>query len=215
MKIEAANLHSDLYAVVLVRHDDWRWSPRLGCGIVNWATLDAFNGDRTTSIAPLRLIFDESFMTPAATASEAAVLLGEIQANSQLTLEQVAPLIGVSRRSLQAWRAGDAISARNADRLRRLRDVILALASGTPKATNTSLFARPKNGVSLYDLLREGRLDTALARSSGGQPTREASRQEGLLPQPMSPKVRLSLREDSVGRSTGSVDRQRSRRLNP
>jgi len=52
----------------------------------------------------------------------ATELLDRIQKVSGLTLEMIAPLAGVSRRSLQSWRRGAAISRRKEERLRVLAD---------------------------------------------------------------------------------------------
>lgn len=87
---------------------------------------------------------------------------------SQLTNEEIAPLVGVSRRSVQAWVAGGRISARKEQRLYALRDALREISDGEPQITRERLFRRLPGNVRPYDLLAEGRcaeaVDLALDR---------------------------------------------------
>lgn len=145
--------------------------------------------------------------------TEAAVLIDRIQSDAGLTLEQLAPLAGVSRRTLQTWRAGGSISGRKGDKLRVLADVVEALSTGDTEQTRRKLFGRAPGDVSIYGLLREGRLATALARARGELVSIDDSEGEGVL-DPLPPiDVRLGLREDAVTTRTSQVDAKRARRI--
>ena len=103
--------------------------------------------------------------TPRTAAQEA---IAEIRSISGLTNEEIAPLVGVSRRSVQSWLAGERISARKDQRLRTLRDAIRALAAADPEMTRRRLLNHTPGNVSAYNLLAEGRFgeaaDLALGR---------------------------------------------------
>jgi DNA-binding transcriptional regulator YiaG len=99
------------------------------------------------------------------TAAQSAV--AEIRAVSALTNEEIAPLAGVSRRGLQAWVAGETISARKEQRLRSLLDTIRGLAAGDPQKTRARLLDREQGNVRVYDLLAEGRFEQALELALG------------------------------------------------
>jgi hypothetical protein len=103
-------------------------------------------------------------MIPRAPASltPAQEALAEIRSVSALTNEEIAPLAGVSRRSVQAWVAGESISARKEQRLRALLDAIRDLDASDPKRTRRRLFDHMRGNVSTYDLLAEGRFNEAV-----------------------------------------------------
>jgi hypothetical protein len=122
--------------------------------------------DRATSSRPPLLYQPHPEALPARsdagpkTAAQDA--LAEIQAISALTNEEIAPLVGVSRRSIQAWRAGGVISARKERRLRSLLDAVRKLADITPSQTRERLLRRAPGDVSAYDLLAESRWEAAV-----------------------------------------------------
>jgi DNA-binding transcriptional regulator YiaG len=96
--------------------------------------------------------------TPLTAAQEA---IAEIRSISGLTNEEIAPLVGVSRRSVQSWLAGERISARKDQRLRMLRDAIRALAAIDSETTRRRLLNHAPGNVSAYNLLAEGRFSEA------------------------------------------------------
>jgi hypothetical protein len=97
-----------------------------------------------------------------ASLTSAQEALAEIRAISALTNEEIAPLAGVSRRSIQAWVAGESISARKEQRLRALLDAIRDLDASNPQGTRRRLFDHLRGNVSAYDLLAEGRFNEAV-----------------------------------------------------
>ena len=94
-------------------------------------------------------------------------MVNELRSLSGLTNEEIAPLVGVSRRSLQSWIAGEPISARRESRLRAVLDSVRQLAAPTAIATRERLLARAPHSVSAYDLLTEERYDAAIDLATG------------------------------------------------
>jgi DNA-binding transcriptional regulator YiaG len=101
-------------------------------------------------------------VTPSDPQTVAQAAIAEIRAVSGLTNEEIAPLAGVSRRSLQAWIAGEPISARKEQRLRGLRDAVRGLAGADSQITRARLLDRVPGNVRAYDLLAEGRFEQAI-----------------------------------------------------
>lgn len=143
--------------------------------------LFAGSGNATSSSLPL-IIHHRPRTAPWAEPSDAALESGrsddrpktraqsavaELRKLSGLTMEEIAPLMGVSRRSLQAWWAGDGIGARKEHRLCALRDAIRELAATAPDETRRRLFERRAGNVRPYDLLAEGRLEDAVRAAIG------------------------------------------------
>ena len=65
--------------------------------------------------------------------SPGARALAQIRQASDLTIEALAPLIGVSRRTLHNWLAGGEISQRNEERLRALAEAVEQIAAVGPE----------------------------------------------------------------------------------
>lgn len=180
-----------------------------------WRTLQ---GAQTGAGHTVNIVCGQTLAVPQAppadeAKNEAAALLDRIQEDAGLTLEQIAPLVGVSRRSLQAWRAGAPISGRKADRLRAVNETIEALVGADQEETKATLFSRAPGGVSIYGLLREGRLSTALARAKGQPVSVDDSESEGVLPSAHPLSVRLGLRQDGIAGAAGQLDARRVRRI--
>ena len=102
--------------------------------------------------------------TPAARALE------RIKQASGLTTEALAPLVGVSRRTLHLWLAGGQISQRNEERLRALAEALEAIAAVAPETVRQRLMERTPGYPRIYDLLAEGRFEAAIARGTGEEP---------------------------------------------
>jgi hypothetical protein len=145
----------------------------------------------------------------------AQLLLAKIQSRSELTLEEIAPLLGVSRRSLQNWRAQRQISARKEQRLRDLADALDALPIGDARQTRRMLFDRIPGNVRPYDLLAEGRFDAAYSMMTGSPaPTHLVTRTaKPTVPPAPSVSARLSIHDDGPPFPSGRIDLGRSRRL--
>jgi hypothetical protein len=127
--------------------------------------LDAVSGGSTSSpvvafYSPLTHVNEIAAPSPAPTAAQEAVT--RIRALSNLTNEEIAPLAGVSRRSLQAWIAGEPISARKEQRLRQLQNAISEVADASPALTRRRLLDRMPGHVRPYDLLAEARFEEAV-----------------------------------------------------
>ena len=139
----------------------------------------------------------------------ARALIDDIQARSGLTLDEIANLLGTSRRTIQNWRAGERINSRNDQRLRELAQAIRAIDAGSVPATRERLFARPEGQISAYALLAEQRFDTAVATATGRQPTRsEPKLGDGLRPE-IAARLTLIPGGDPVAAGTRSSRRLR------
>jgi hypothetical protein len=142
-------------------------------------------------------------------------LLAQIQGRSGLTLEEVAPLLGVSRRSLQNWRAQRRISARKEQRLRHLAETLQLLPIDNASNARQILLDRAPGRVRPYDLLAEGRFDAAYTMITGASAPAHliGFSTHGVLPPAPSVLARLSTRHDEPPSPAGRVDLRRSRRL--
>lgn len=94
-------------------------------------------------------------------------LVDQVRTRSGLVLEEIASLLRTSRRTLQNWKAGEAISTVNERRLRDLAAVIDQIAADDDQVTRRRLLDRCEGCVSAYDLLAEGRYDAAVALVTG------------------------------------------------
>jgi hypothetical protein len=132
-------------------------------------------GSATSSRPPLivRHGFDRAVTTAPTRAPRTAIqeAIAEIRALSRLTNEEIAPLAGVSRRSVQAWVAGAPISARKDHRVRALCEAIRALAAPDPQMTRHRLFERLPGNVRAYDLLAEELFNEAVDLALGRRTT--------------------------------------------
>jgi DNA-binding transcriptional regulator YiaG len=99
-------------------------------------------------------------------------LIEQVRANSGLTLEEISPLLGVSRRSLQHWLSGRHISARNEQRLRALADTLSSLPTADPSTSrHRQLHESPTEFGHMICLLRAS-LAAADHHSPSAQPRR-------------------------------------------
>jgi hypothetical protein len=108
--------------------------------------------------------------------TESQRLCQELRQISGLTNEEIAPLLGVSRRSFQIWLAGGPISARKEARLRAITDAVGQLAAEDRVKTRQRLLQRDKYSVSPFDLLSEGRFDAAVDLALGQRKSFSSSR---------------------------------------
>jgi transcriptional regulator with XRE-family HTH domain len=142
-------------------------------------------------------------------------LIEQVRANSGLTLEEISPLLGVSRRSLQHWLSGRQISARNEQRLRALADTLCSLPAADSSNSRHRLLQRKSDGVRAYDLLAEGQFSAAYALITGEGPTPEHIPSD-LVKLPSSsftPLIRMSILHGGPASVGGRVDVRRSGRL--
>jgi Homeodomain-like domain len=146
----------------------------------------------------------------------AQVLLERVKSLSGLTLEEIAPLLGVSRRTLQNWRAQHQISARKEQRLRDLADLLDSISLGSADERRRKLLDRLPGNVRPYNLLAEGRFDAAYHMMTGSPApdylvARSAVASDAALSVPV--LTGLSSRSDGPPLPSGRVDLARSKRL--
>ncbi len=101
------------------------------------------------------------------TETAAQHLGNELRQISGLTNEEIAPLLGISRRSFQTWLAGGAISARKEERLRLVVEAVRHINTTSADDTRTKLLNRDIRSVRPYDLLAEGRFEAAINLATG------------------------------------------------
>jgi len=133
------------------------------------ALLDAMSSRNTSAPITSGMTYG-AFVAAKLQGTAAQQMIAELRDLSGLTNEEIGPLLGVSRRSVQAWIAGGAISARKEMRMRDLLDAIRRLAGITAVATRSRLLNRPPHSVSAYDLLAEERYDAAIDVAFGRHP---------------------------------------------
>lgn len=138
----------------------------------------------------------------------AAALLDEIQARSSLTLEEIASVLGTSRRSLQKWKAGEAINSQNERRLRDVAEFIRQIDAGNARTTRDRLMTRSEGRLSAYDLLREQRFDAARACATGVAARSEPQLGRGAKQEIVS---RLSMIADAPEPSSSVLSKHRLR----
>ena len=145
----------------------------------------------------------------------AQALLARIQSLSGLTLEEIAPLLGVSRRSLQNWRAKRRISARKEQRLRDLADTFKSLPPVEANKMRRTLLDRILGSVRPYDLLAEGRFDAAYSMITRSAAPAHLVARAAKPTVPPAPSLgdRLSIRNDGLPFPGDRVDLRRSKRL--
>ncbi|MGB8315659.1 MAG: hypothetical protein WCE69_14370 [Aestuariivirga sp.] len=143
----------------------------------------------------------------------AAELIGQIQSKTGLTLELIAPLLGVSRRALQSWKAGETISLRNEERLRELADAIMRLPRGNSQETKNLLLERIPGVVRIYDLLAERRFADAIARANSAEKPEPIYSDQSIVFQHLPIDAQLAVIEDEPSAPAGQLDRKVSRRL--
>jgi hypothetical protein len=189
-----------------------------GRNLIEQACLNAFSYEGKGTAAPkaIQLYWpteEPGSIEPRPTPAQK--LIEDIRIISRLTLEEIAPLAGVSRRSLQHWRAGGVISARKEQRLRDLGDTLGMLGQNDAVEVRRRLFERTSHGVRPYDLLAEGRFDAAYLLLTGREATIDIAARNQLPSLPLAPELiaRMSIRDGGPVGTSGRVDLSRSRSL--
>lgn len=150
---------------------------------------------------------------PESTISQAAKLISEAQAASGLTLEEIAPLLGVSRRSIQYWKDGERISAKNETQLRNLVEALTQIFTGSADETRGLLLTRIAGVPRIYDLLAERRYDAAVLRA------KSPSKHKPILSDPTIKfehrpiEDQLAIVDDGPAEFKGKLNRSMSRRI--
>jgi transcriptional regulator with XRE-family HTH domain len=81
---------------------------------------------------------------------ETAKAIRDLHLRSGLSWDELARLIGVSRRSVHNWANGAPVSQPNSARLAKAAKAILSADMGSPKLTRSRLLAPSADGSSLY-----------------------------------------------------------------
>jgi hypothetical protein len=157
--------------------------------------------------------FSARKVDPIPSLTPAARALARIKQASELTTEALAPLVGVSRRTLHLWLAGGQISQRNEERLRALAEAIEAIAVVAPETARQRLMDRVPGYPRIYDLLAEGRFEAAIARGTGAVPVPRAVVYPAVRPPSVSLDVLVDALHDAPPSMKGHIDRRLTKRL--
>ena len=140
--------------------------------------------------------------------------ISEVRRLSGLTWEQLAQLVGVSRRALHFWASGKPMSAQNAEHLQRLLAVLQRVDRGSASANRAALFA-PIQGVHPFDLLVRHDYERAVrllgANPTPARPPRSRPSAQALDARaPRPPAELVDALEDTVHQESGRVRKAKS-----
>ena len=129
-------------------------------------------GDPGTAASPRRILWTDGTsasssngtLVPARQTTGEAVL--EIRRRSGLTWELLSEIFNVSRRTVYQWASGKSPSAQHESAIRRTLDAIRHVDEGSRQATRDRLMM-VTHGLSLFDLLAEGRFVDVLRQPEG------------------------------------------------
>jgi transcriptional regulator with XRE-family HTH domain len=103
----------------------------------------------------------------ASLAVPAGEAIAELRTLSGLTWEQLARLMGVSRRSLHLWASGKPMASTNEEKLARVLAVVRQLDRGTAAANRSWLLASSSEGLLPLDLLKDGAYSQVVVLCAG------------------------------------------------
>lgn len=188
----------------------------MGGDLLRAAILQSLSGAGTTLPggwmvipAPNHISFEAETTVLPPPQGSAGLLLAKLKGTSALTYEELAPLLGVSRRTLHTWNAGGPISARREARVRRVVEAVAAIAAVSRRPMRAQLLDRQPNDLRLYDLLAEGLFQEAVDAAAGTHAHRPGPKRaewESLATQ-------LDRRDDDVSVPGGRVRKGLSRRI--
>lgn len=129
------------------------------------ALTDSTNGLTVPTNLPFHIVADPGatavWIGQETTSKTAAEMLDEAKDLSGLTWDQLARIMGVSRRSLHFWINGRALSAEHEERLHRITQIVEMLAGRSQLEVRSRLLDKSE-GMSVFDLLVAERDDEAL-----------------------------------------------------
>jgi len=96
---------------------------------------------------------------PPATSADAAI--GEVRRLSGLTWEQLAELLGVSRRTLHFWASGKPMNAPNEERLHQLLGLLRAMDLGAADYNRAALLVPDAAGMRPFDMVAADEFEAA------------------------------------------------------
>jgi hypothetical protein len=140
-------------------------------------------------------------------------LIGEAQTYSGLKLDMIAPLLGVSRRSIQYWKDGKNISQKNESQLIDLVDTLKHISKGDPDQTRNLLLARVTGVPRIYDLLAEQRYEKAIARAKDTKKLKPILSDPTLKFNSRPIADQLAFSDDGPAKPMGKLNRSVSRRI--
>jgi transcriptional regulator with XRE-family HTH domain len=167
----------------------------------------------TTTIADFTALYPPQ-TNAGASASEpsppsAGDVLAELRRLSGLSWEQLARMLGVSRRALHFWASGKAMARSNEEHLQRVLAVVRTIDRGSTAATRAALLAALDNKSNAVDLLaaREyARVSSAASRLSAAARIARA---------PGSPESLIGALHDRVHEDLGASRPARSVKVDP
>ena len=164
----------------------------------------------TRTIEPAAIAPRPTAPTPAVTGTPAQGLVDGIYERTNLTLEEIAALLGTSRRTVHNWRAGEAISGQNERKLTQLSQTLERMDLGSAELTRRRLLDHAEGSIRLFDLLAEGRFEAAIAITDGssGTPQRSGETVSASLAARLSPITPI----EPLSMGTPSQHRLRRRR---
>jgi transcriptional regulator with XRE-family HTH domain len=135
----------------------------VGVMLFSWGTSGAYSGSLLQEAPKEQSSHTTSTGQNAALTVPAGDAIAELRSVSGLTWEQLARLMGVSRRALHLWASGKPIAAINEERLARVLAIVKQLDRGTAAANRGWLLASSNEGQLPFDLLRSGAYAQVLA----------------------------------------------------
>lgn len=130
----------------------------------------------------------------------------ELRRTSGLTWELLGQLFDVSRRSVHFWASGKPLSATNEQKLLQTLDVVRCAYRGDARSTRAALL-QPTDGVTAFELLRQGEFDSAreMLGEGGGQrrpALQDLSSQAKLERMPSTPDKLMDAKHDRIHRES-------------
>ncbi len=123
--------------------------------------------------------------------------VAELRRVSGLTWDELAKLLGVSRRSVHFWASGKPLNAANTRRLFQLVDVLRGADRGSSQSNRAALFT-VEEGSTAFDLLVAQKFEAARSRLGKGSGRtrprlRELSSDAKQARRPLSPAARVEI----------------------
>ncbi|WP_185975869.1 helix-turn-helix transcriptional regulator [Mycolicibacterium sp. 018/SC-01/001] len=130
------------------------------CQGANTASGNVFNSSERWSVAEgvtsvsSRPVVEERSPSCSADAVQASeAMVHWLYKESGLTWDQLARMLGVSRRSIHAWAGGQRISGRNLERLSSVYRVISEISASSPSERRQSIFEPRPGSANIFDQL--------------------------------------------------------------
>lgn len=167
----------------------------------------------TTSSWRAQRPLDDGSAVAVADLGDAASAVLEVRRISGLTWEQLASVLGVSRRAVHLWAAGRPLQPANEAVLRQVLTVVRLADREQPSATRRFLFGTTDaSGNSIFELMQRRELDgaKALARSGSAPmpvvvPRGTVAPQEMATRRPPTPDVLAGALEEPIHKDLGRV----------